>query len=70
MTSKPDLKIGLIGTGFMGKAHAFGYTSAPRIFDLPCELKLHTVADIDQAAARDAARALGFEESRRTGVTL
>jgi hypothetical protein len=33
--SKPRLKVGLIGTGFMGKAHAFGFTNAARVFDLP-----------------------------------
>ncbi|MDE0346541.1 MAG: Gfo/Idh/MocA family oxidoreductase [Boseongicola sp.] len=58
--SKPTLKVGLIGTGFMGKAHAFGFISAPRVFNLPVDVELHTVADIDQVAAHDAARAFGF----------
>jgi hypothetical protein len=44
--TKPKLRIGLIGTGFMGKAHVFGFTSAPRVFELPVDLELHTVADI------------------------
>ena len=57
---KPKLRIGLIGTGFMGKAHVFGFTAAPRVFDLPCELELHTVADVTPAAATEAARRLGF----------
>ena len=57
---KPRLNIGLIGTGFMGKAHVFGYTSAPRVFDLPFDLELHTVADITPEAAARAAQALGF----------
>ena len=34
---KPDLRVGLIGTGFMGKTHVFGFASAPRVFDLPFE---------------------------------
>lgn len=58
--TKPRLRIGLIGTGFMGKAHVFGYTSAPRVFDLPFDLELHTVADITPEAAARAAQALGF----------
>ena len=58
--TKPKLRIGLIGTGFMGKAHVFGYTSAPRVFDLPYDLELHTVADITPQAAAEAARRLGF----------
>jgi predicted dehydrogenase len=39
--TKPKLRIGLIGSGFMGKAHAFGYANAARVFDLPYELELH-----------------------------
>ncbi|MCB2132656.1 MAG: Gfo/Idh/MocA family oxidoreductase [Rhodobacteraceae bacterium] len=58
--TKPRLRIGLIGTGFMGKAHVFGFTSAPRVFDLPYELELRTVADITPQAADEAARRLGF----------
>lgn len=61
--TKPRLRIGLIGTGFMGKAHVFGFTSAPRVFDLPYDLDLHTVADITPAAAAEAARRLGFAHS-------
>lgn len=61
--TKPRLRIGLIGTGFMGKAHVFGFTSAPRVFDLPYDLELHTVADITPTAAEEAARRLGFAHS-------
>ena len=62
-TRKPRLRIGLIGTGFMGKAHVFGFAVAQRVFDLPFELELHTVADRDEALAAAAARALGFARS-------
>lgn len=58
--TKPRLRIGLIGTGFMGKAHVFGFTAAPRVFDLPYDLELHTLADITPQAAAEAARRLGF----------
>lgn len=57
---RPRLNIGLIGTGFMGKAHAFAFTMAPRVFDLPVEPMLHTVADVTPEAAAEAARRLGF----------
>ena len=30
---KPALGIGLIGTGFVGKAHVFGYATAEKVFD-------------------------------------
>ncbi len=60
---KRRLNIGLIGTGFMGKAHVFGFTSAPKVFDLPFDLHLHTVADITPEAAERARAALGFEQA-------
>src|SRR5215470_8824126 len=58
--TKPKLRIGLIGSGFMGKAHAFAYSIAVRVFDLPFELELRTIADIGDEAAVKAASALGF----------
>jgi predicted dehydrogenase len=58
--TKLKLRIGLIGSGFMGKTHAFGYSIAARVFDLPFELELHTIADISDEAAAKAASALGF----------
>ena len=58
--TKPRLRIGLIGTGFMGRAHAFGFATAPRVFDLPYDLELRTVADVTEVGARAAARAFGF----------
>ena len=54
------LRIGLIGSGFMGKAHAFGYATAARVFDLPFEPELSCLADVDEASAARAAAALGF----------
>ena len=61
--SKPRLRIGLIGTGFMGKAHVFGFASAPRVFELPYEIALHTVVDITPDAVARAAQTLGFAHS-------
>ena len=60
---KPKLRVGLIGTGFMGKTHVFGFAAAPRVFDLPFDIELHTVADITKDLAAEAARTLGFSKS-------
>ena len=60
---KRQLRIGLIGTGFMGKTHVFGFTAAQRVFDLPYELVLHTVPDRTDDLATEAARTLGFAKS-------
>ena len=61
--SKPILNIGLIGTGFMGKTHAFGFAMAPRVFDLPYRPVLHTVADMTEDSAARGAQAHGFANS-------
>jgi len=61
--TKPKLRVGLIGSGFMGKAHAFGYTMAARVFDLAFEPELRTLADVNDEAAATAAAALGFARS-------
>lgn len=50
--TKPKLRIGLIGSGFMGRAHAFGYSIAARVFDLPFEVELHMIADIGDEVPR------------------
>lgn len=42
---RPSLRIGLIGSGFMGKTHVFGFATGQRVFDLPFEIVLHTIAD-------------------------
>lgn len=63
MSGKRRLGIGLIGTGFMGKAHALGFTIAARVFDLPFELDLVSVADVTQEGAEAARGRLGFRKA-------
>lgn len=61
--SLPVLGIGLIGTGFMGRAHALAFHSARSTFDLPVQLKLVALADADAARAEQCASSWGFERS-------
>jgi predicted dehydrogenase len=61
--TKRRLRIGLIGSGFMGKAHVFGYSIAARVFDLPFQPDLACLADVTGEAAAKAAAALGFARS-------
>ncbi|MCG6577698.1 gfo/Idh/MocA family oxidoreductase [Pseudomonas sp. AF32] len=58
-----DLGIGLIGTGFMGRAHALAFNNAKAVFDLPLNLKLAALADADPQRARQCAQSWGFEAS-------
>lgn len=52
--------VGIIGTGFMGKAHALAYQAAASLFPLPERPVLEMVADNDLAGARRAFESFGF----------
>jgi predicted dehydrogenase len=57
------VRIGLIGSGFMGKAHAWGYRNAGAVFRLPVMPALEILADATPELAAAAARDLGFPRS-------
>ena len=57
------LGLGLIGSGFMGRAHTIGFASAERIFDLSFDIDFHTICDVDEEAAEKARRSLGFRHA-------
>jgi predicted dehydrogenase len=59
------LNIGLIGSGFMGKAHTIAYRALPAVFPQPVPVILELLADVDEDRAREAAGRLGFR--RATG---
>ena len=63
MSEKRKIGVGLIGSGFMGKAHALGFTTATRVFDLPFEIDLAVLADADAVLAERAGKALGFRRA-------
>lgn len=59
------LKIGLIGTGYMGKAHAIALKAAPTVFSLPAYPVCELLAEVGDDLAAHKASELGF--SRSTG---
>jgi predicted dehydrogenase len=60
MTRK-TLNIGLIGSGFMGQAHADAYRRAALLYrDLPMVPVLHTLAEANRELAQAAASRFGF----------
>ena len=52
----PEVRIGLIGSGYMGKAHALAYRAVPGVFSLSAQPTLELLADIDAASAEHLAR--------------
>jgi predicted dehydrogenase len=57
----PALGVGMLGHGFMGKAHAHGFRTAAQITLPPLVPRLVVVAGRDAVAVAEAARRLGFE---------
>ena len=53
----PEVRIGLIGSGYMGKAHALAYRAVPGVFSLSAQPTLELLADIDAASAERAGAA-------------
>jgi len=58
-----QLRIGLIGTGFMGRAHSNAYRKAPNFFDLGMEPVLQAVCARSDGAAAAFADKWGFASS-------
>jgi len=62
------LRIGLIGTGYMGKCHALAWNAVASVFGDVERPHLAVIAETSQALANEKARELGFE--RATGDWL
>jgi len=63
MSSKKILRVGLIGYSFMGKAHSNAWRQAPRFFDLPADVRLHTICGRSAAGVEKARVQLGWEKA-------
>jgi len=60
---KKTLNVGLIGYNFMGKTHSNAWRQAPRFFDLPADIRLHTICGRSKKNVQAAARQLGWEHA-------
>jgi len=63
ITMKKPIRIGLVGSGFMGRTHALGFRSVGAVFDLPLEPVLELLADATEDLAATAAARYGFARS-------
>ena len=57
------LRIGLIGSKFMGRTHSNAYARAPQFFDLPILPEMRTIAARDAQATAAFARRWGWQQS-------
>lgn len=58
-----ELRVALLGQGFMGKAHSNAYCQAPHFFDLPYRIRRRLLCGRDAAALRTMADRWGWEET-------
>src|SRR5512135_3852928 len=56
-----QLKLGLVGYGFMGRTHSNAFRKAPNFFDLPYEPVLQAVCGRDAAKTAAFARRWGYQ---------
>ena len=59
----PSIGVGLIGTGFMGRSHAFAYNAVKPVFGGVPQPKKLLLCDLDAATAAARAEEFGFERS-------
>ena len=60
MPANRSLKVGLVGTGFMGRTHSNAYHQVRRFFPEEAGAELVAVCSRDEAKARDFAAQWGF----------
>jgi predicted dehydrogenase len=60
-----DIGIGLVGGGYMGKAHAVAYSAVGAVFNTPLRPRLEVIAATSQASAEGYAKAYGFARAAR-----
>jgi predicted dehydrogenase len=56
-----EIGVGLVGYGFMGRAHSNAYRQVARFFDLEFSPRMRVLCGRDEARLRDAASSLGWE---------
>ena len=57
----PEVGVGVVGYGMMGRAHSYAYTAAPVMRSLPVRPRLVVISGRDEAKVERAAAAYGFE---------
>ncbi|MBO9932804.1 Gfo/Idh/MocA family oxidoreductase, partial [Xanthomonas phaseoli pv. dieffenbachiae] len=58
-----DVRIGLIGTGYIGRAHAIAYAQAATVFPLKGNLVKAMLAEVSPELAAKRAQEFGFLRS-------
>ena len=57
------LRVGMIGYGFMGKAHSNAWRQATHFFSLPAQIDMHTICGRNAAAVNEARATYGWRHA-------
>lgn len=60
---KPELRVALLGDGFMGKAHSNAWAQAPHFFDLPYRIRRKLICGLDTPLLHQTAAQWEWEET-------
>ncbi len=60
---RKELRVALLGQGFMGKAHSNAFAQVSRFFDVPFRLRMQVLCGRDQATLERSAASWGWEET-------
>jgi predicted dehydrogenase len=58
-----SLRVGMIGYGFMGKAHSNGWRQAPHFFPLKAGIEMHTICGRNAGALETARATFGWKKA-------
>ncbi len=61
MAEQDEIRVGMVGTAFMGAAHSQAWRSVNRFFDLPVQARMTAVCGRDADRTRAAADRLGWQ---------
>src|SRR6476620_8311088 len=61
--ARTSLNVGMLGYNFMGKAHSNAWRQAPKFFDLPADIVLHTICGRSARNVESAREQLGWKKS-------
>ena len=61
--ARRSLNVGMIGYNFMGKAHSNAWRQAPKFFELPADVALHTICGRSSKNVETAREQLGWKSA-------
>ncbi len=65
-----EISVGIIGTGFMGRAHSNAYIDAPYFFDLPLLPVMRAACDVDAPGLHAFAKRFGWQTTETSWERL